>query len=139
MHRLSRTITRKEAKEMARWQDERDVAYQAAINAPLRFDPFSLNGWMNLDGKLFACGYGSHLSLADHISHKANGAYGSSPSKTLENLGWVKVQNEPTQFERDPFPLFVVKGNLVTQAQFNAIDKWCAHHKQEIPLYLEVK
>jgi len=122
---------RKVQLEMAAWKAEQDRIYEENRKKPCKVNCFAQNGWMSPEGKLYECEYSSHLSLCDRLGFR---------SLEIENLGWVKVQTVPHGIQSFGMPfLFISKNYEVTQSQFNALDKWCAHFNYEMPIIIKVK
>ena len=93
----------------------------------------SRNGWLSPDGKFYPCGFMGHVRLAAALSD------GGEPQ--LEKA-WVKIQdshdpNAVIERIKRPGSDFVhIPDRGVTQAQLNAMQRWCEKHGRELPPHL---
>lgn len=89
-------------------------------------------GWLGPDGKFFACAYWGHLTLARKLYYRINGksaAYCGSYDDWLERNGWRKLQDGRWFFHDD---------GRVTQAQLDAMFRWCRARNVPMPLWAHV-
>ncbi len=117
-------------------------AAQALFAAPLKEPPpvdremASPNGWLSPDGKFYPCGFMGHVRLAA-VLHK-DGEPG------LERA-WVKIQDshDPqaiiARYKAPGSDFAHIPTRGVTQAQLNAMQRWCDKHGRQLPPELEVR
>jgi len=94
-----------------------------------------MNGWLSPDGKFYPCAFMGHGRLADALN---------STEAELEKA-WVKIQDSHdtnsvitrVKYAGSDFPHIPSRG--VTQAQLNAMQKWCEVHHRELPRNLETR
>jgi hypothetical protein len=78
-------------------------------------------GWLSPDGKLYACQYYEHVSLADRMEDA-----GLSRGD-IEDEGWLKLQ-------RGDWTSWNIR-KPVTQKQYDTLYDWCKKHNKKMPYW----
>lgn len=77
------------------------------------------NGWISPPGDFYGCGWMGHISLGDDLADNGLIAEERDPTKKMEELGWMKLQDnrfiiiarEPTQSQIDMILEYSEKNN----------------------------
>jgi len=83
-------------------------------------------GWIDRNGKFYACHYHGHAELAKRITGSVNG------ERELEQKGWIKLAGDPPI---DKWHFFYMPKRPIapSQRQFDFVFDWCRKKNKHFP------